>query len=213
MKIKKSNKKKHYIYSLWILSLILICISLISCRQEVTPKPNAFFRIDPDTSSYQSINSNLPVTFEIAASAYIVYDTNHVANEWVNIIYPHYRTTLYCSYHPVNKLQNIYQLLDENKTLVYRHSIKAEQITAQNYADSINDIYATLYQLQGNTATPIQFAITDSSKYLFRGALYFDFPIRNDSIAPVLDYLKSDIIHLIETFKIHNQNNASHRRN
>ena len=97
--------------------------------------------------------------------------------------------------------------------MVYQHSIKAEQITAQNYTDSINNLYATLYQLQGNTATPIQFTITDSSKYLFRGALYFDFPIRNDSIAPVLDYLKSDIIHLIETFKIHNQNNASHRRN
>ncbi|WP_270569463.1 hypothetical protein [Coprobacter secundus] len=204
MKIKKSNKKKHYIYSLWILSLILICITLISCRQEVTPKPNAFFRIDPDTSSYQSINSNLPVSFEIAASAYTVNDTNHILNKWVNIIYPYYHATLYCSYHLANKLQNIYQLLDENKSLVYQHSIKAEQITAQNYTDSINNIYATLYQFQGNTATPIQFTITDSSKYLFRGALYFDFPIRNDSIAPVLGYLKSDIIHLIETFKIHN---------
>ena len=100
-----------------------------------------------------------------------------------------------------------------NFKIFINYYIKAEQITAQNYTDSINNLYATLYQLQGNTATPIQFTITDSSKYLFRGALYFDFPIRNDSIAPVLDYLKSDIIHLIETFKIHNQNNASHRRN
>ena len=48
---------------------------------------------------------------------------------------------------------------------------------------------------------PLQFVVTDSTRYLLRGALYFDESGKSDSIAPVIDYLSDDIIHLIESIE------------
>ena len=61
--------------------------------------------------------------------------------------------------------------------------------------------YATLYNLSAESATPLQFVVTDSTRYLLRGALYFDESGKSDSIAPVIDYLSDDIIHLIESIE------------
>ena len=58
-----------------------------------------------------------------------------------------------------------------------------------------------LYKLEGNTASAIQFVLTDSTQYFFRGALYFNAAPNKDSIAPVLQFIEKDIIQLMETFK------------
>jgi gliding motility-associated lipoprotein GldD len=50
-------------------------------------------------------------------------------------------------------------------------------------------------------ASPFQFYLTDSTKNFVRGALYFNTVPNNDSLAPVIDFLKQDIIHMIETFR------------
>ena len=73
------------------------------------------------------------------------------------------------------------------------------KIQAQLYENAERHLYATLYSLTGNTATPLQFTVTDSISYLFRGALYFDTPVKRDSVAPVIEYVTQDIMHLIET--------------
>jgi gliding motility-associated lipoprotein GldD len=58
-----------------------------------------------------------------------------------------------------------------------------------------------LFDIRGvNVASMYQFYITDSSKHFIRGALYFDHAPNNDSLAPVIEFLKADIDHLIETF-------------
>ena len=49
--------------------------------------------------------------------------------------------------------------------------------------------------------------MTDSAAYLFRGALYFDTPVRGDSVAPVVGYIADDVAHMIETLQ-HTANNA-----
>ena len=72
-------------------------------------------------------------------------------------------------------------------------------ITAQGYADEAAGKYAVLYTLAGDAATPLQFVATDSATYLFRGALYFDTPVRADSVAPVVGYIADDMRHIIET--------------
>jgi len=46
----------------------------------------------------------------------------------------------------------------------------------------------------------LQFVITDSTKHFIRGALYFDNVPNKDSIAPVADYIRQDMMQLIESF-------------
>ena len=185
----------------WIVALLLGGLS--GCRPDVTPKPSSFFRIEPDTAPYVPVDGDpKPLFFELPASAVVEKDSTQREEAWFNVHFPSYRATLYCSYHRAHGEENLWQLLDESRDLVYRHVTKADEIVAQGYTDTESGLYATLYLLRGNSATPVQFTITDSSSYLFRGALYFDTPVRPDSVAPVVDYLTGDIIHLIETFQV-----------
>ena len=85
--------------------------------------------------------------------------------------------------------------------LVEELSIKADDITEQPYVDDSAKVYALLYELKGNTASAIQFVATDSVKHFFRGALYFNNTPNQDSVAPVREYIREDIIRLLESLR------------
>jgi gliding motility-associated lipoprotein GldD len=199
--VKKKNKQARtlYYYGFGIfLFMLLILLTVAGCRQDYSPKPDGYLRIDPHPKAYKLIDkTGFPLSFEISQSAQGIID-NSVASAWINIIYPRYKTTVYCTYIPIDK-KNKTRIFAESKELVYRHGIKAEKIQAQLYENAERHLYATLYSLTGNTATPLQFTVTDSISYLFRGALYFDTPVKRDSVAPVIEYVTQDIMHLIET--------------
>jgi gliding motility-associated lipoprotein GldD len=57
------------------------------------------------------------------------------------------------------------------------------------------------YELDGSTATNAQFFITDSTHHFLRGSLYSNAATDQDSIAPVLAFLKKDMLRLIETLE------------
>ena len=54
--------------------------------------------------------------------------------------------------------------------------------------------------LDGESASPLQFMLTDSVSRFFRGALYYDCVPNADSLAPVTRYLKQDVVELIQSF-------------
>ncbi len=56
-----------------------------------------------------------------------------------------------------------------------------------------------IYELKGNTATNLNFYISDSKKHFLRGALYFNAKTEIDSIQPVFDFIKADVIKMIES--------------
>ena len=143
------------------------------------------------------------ISFEIpdGTTATLDKDTALHKNDvkWLNIRYPRNRATIYCSYHILHK--NLESLLNESNELVYRQSSRPENIKAGNYEVPERKIYATLYNLSAESATPLQFLVTDSTRYFLRRALYFDESGKSDSIAPVIGYLSDDIIHLIESIE------------
>ena len=57
------------------------------------------------------------------------------------------------------------------------------------------------FNLGGNTATANQFFVTDSTKNFLRGALYFDATPNADSLGVVNEFLKKDLLHLINTLQ------------
>jgi gliding motility-associated lipoprotein GldD len=64
-----------------------------------------------------------------------------------------------------------------------------------------NNIHGMYFTLTGNTATANQFFLTDSIKHFLRGALYFNATPNEDSISLVNNFLREDILHLINTLK------------
>ena len=65
--------------------------------------------------------------------------------------------------------------------------------------DPEREVYGILYDVEGEVASQLQFFLTDSTDYFFRGALYFNCRPNPDSLAPVLNFIHSDVEKLIET--------------
>lgn len=177
------------------LALILICLILISCRENYTPKPRGFFKISfPEKQSQQFIN-NCPFTFKFPKYSSI---ESLEKSCFLNLNFPEYSSTLHISYFPIDN--NLIRHSEESRTLAYKHSIKANSISEQLFVDQKNKVYGIVYNYNGKTATALQFYLTDSINHFFRGALYFNTEI-NDSIIPISNYLQEDIKLLIESFR------------
>jgi len=57
-----------------------------------------------------------------------------------------------------------------------------------------------IYDLQGKTATPFNFYITDEKKHYLRGAFYFNQKTTRDSVMPIYDFINEDIMRSIQSF-------------
>lgn len=181
--------------------LLLFSISLlVSCGETYMPKPYGYFRVDLPEHSYRVIDTlNLPYHFELSKMARVVSRNQEGENFWIDIQYPQLNASVYCSYKPVKG--NLFELSEDSRKYVYKHSIKADGIGEKAFENTDNQVYGILYDLKGNTASSVQFVLTDSTKHFFRGALYFENVPNKDSIAPMSDYIREDMIRLIESFE------------
>lgn len=167
-----------------------------------TPKPKGYFRIDFPKKAYQTYNSNCPFTFEYPVYAKMVIDTDKNAQQcWNNLDFPQFNGQLHLTYHDVFSAKGYNKMTELARELAMKHTIKASAIDQKiiNYPDK--KVYGIYYAIEGNTASSVQFFLTDSAKHYFRGALYFNERPQYDSIQPVVKFIKKDIDRLIETFK------------
>ncbi len=184
-----------------LLSFLIVFACLpISCRDKAMPKPKGYFRIDFPQKNYEIWNQDYPFSFEYLKGAKVIKDKSRLAEQyWLNIEYPKYNAILHLSYKEVSK--NLEKYLEDSHKLVYKHAIKADAIDEKNYIDKENNIFGLVYRIQGNAASAIQFIATDSSKHFLRGSLYFNNHPNSDSLAPVIQYIDRDIVHLMESLK------------
>lgn len=171
-----------------------------SCSETYIPKPRAYFRINFPEKSYHEYNGDCGFRFSIPVYAEVVQDDGKNAEPcWLNVIYKPFNAQLHLSYKTLGDSNNFYILTEEARSLVYKHTIKAEEIS-ENVIVTDTNVYGMLYELKGNTASAIQFFLTDSVEHYLRGALYFNVKTNRDSLQPVIDFLKVDINELIKTF-------------
>lgn len=192
-------KNIHYIFI--SIYFFIIFLSLTSCRQDYSPKPRGYFRIDLPEKLYVRFDSTYPYTFEYPVYARVVPD-NRATSEpyWINIDFPRFQGRIYISYKPVKS--NLNEYLEDARTFVVKHIPKAEAIDDTLIYRPEDRVFGLLYYIQGSqAASPCQFFMTDSSAHFIRGALYFNVEPNNDSLAPVLTFIEQDIRHLVNTFR------------
>src|SRR5690606_14211077 len=98
---------------------------------------------------------------------------------------------------PISGTENFNELVEDARTFAFNHTVKATAIDQQRIRRPEADVYGLKYEIRGNTASNIQFVVTDSTDHYLRGALYFNERPQLDSIQPVLDFIKVDIDTLI----------------
>jgi gliding motility-associated lipoprotein GldD len=175
-----------------------IC-SAISCSQ-YTPKPRGYFRIEPPAPVYAAFApDSLPYIFNVSSLATVEIPPAGSPGGGINLSYPALEAKIYCSYLPVSP-STLGLIMDESYALISRQAKNARSITEQVYENPEGRVYASLYELDGSSASPVQFTLTDSVGNFFRGILMYDRIPNADSLAPVTQYLKADIMELIQSF-------------
>ena len=185
--------------SKWVLLIILIAC-FVSCEQAYSPKPRGYFRIDLPEKEYVAFDTAFPYSFEYPIYSNITGDPHSPAEKyWINLNFPDFRATVHISYKPVNN--NLVNYLEDAHTLVTKHISKADAISDSLIIDRNRKLFGLAYTLEGSgAASPYQFFLTDSSSNFVRGALYFNVVPNNDSLEPVIQFIKKDIVHLFATF-------------
>lgn len=174
---------------------------MASCTSDYMPKPRGYFRIDLPKKEYRDFDTTFPFSFEYPVYAKIVADNSKLAEPyWINVAYLPFNAQLHLSYKVINK--NLNKYLEDSRSLVNKHIPKANAISQREFINPETKVYGLVYDIKGiDAASVYQFYVTDSVANFVRGALYFDLVPNNDSLAPVIDFLKEDIQHLISTFR------------
>jgi gliding motility-associated lipoprotein GldD len=184
-------------------------IFFLSCSNEKdqdkyanAPRPKGFSRIDLPNVAYVILEKGHPFSFEVSKYAQVLKDSVSWAEpHWLYIYYPSWDAFIQLTYKPLNKNPKILSaLIQDAYTLASKHQGKASGI--QDYVMfTKSGRKAVLIELEGEVATSLQFYTTDSTKHFLRGAVYVKTATANDSLAPIIQFLKQDAIHLIQTLE------------
>lgn len=194
-----------------ILFMILCSFALTSCGDDeddmvYIPKPKGYPRISFPEKKYRMYDSVCPYRFEIPTYAKIIRDKHHGADLcWINVDYTKFNAQLHLSYKSVN--HNLDTLLEECRDFVVKHQVKSTGIDETVIIRDSSKVYGLVYDISGNTASNLQFYITDSTHHFMRGALYFNTVPNIDSTKIISDFLRQDVIQMLKTFEWKNTSN------
>ncbi|MET4081241.1 gliding motility-associated lipoprotein GldD [Pedobacter sp. UYP30] len=186
------------------LTIIVFTLLAAACQNSAnySPKPKGYFRINYPEKKYRAFVSNAPFTFNYPVYATMELDKKSGAKrDWYNLHFNPFNGFLHLTYYDVFGSKEYNEMVEDARKLAFKHTIKATAIDQKiiNYPDK--KVYGVYYAIDGNTASSVQFFLTDSVKHYFRGALYFNERPQYDSIEPVVKFIKTDIDTLISTFR------------
>lgn len=215
-RLLKHKLCRSYARSLLILgafaSIFTVCFLYYKLyhKADYLPKPYGYNYILLPTHTYQSLPDSFPYNFEFSKHAIVVPDTSPTTEPyWINIHYPTFKADIQITYKPVkNNTKLLKSYLRDAYRLTTKHQVRAYAIE-EDIVEMPQGITATVVTLSGQVPTQFQFYTTDSVNHFLRGALYFHTALENDSLAPIIDFIKEDIMHMLYTLEWRNVRNQS----
>jgi gliding motility-associated lipoprotein GldD len=185
-----------------LLFTLLILALICSCDQKYLPKPKGYNRIALPEPAYQFLPDSFPYQFEYSVHSKILRDSSWIAERyWIDLYYPYFNANVQITYKPVGGDKELLRgYLNDAFKLTSKHQIKAYAID-ESVVTTRNSKTAVIAELEGEVPTQFQFFITDSIDHFLRGALYFRMATKNDSLRPAINYIKEDIIHMLNTLE------------
>ena len=190
---------KQALNRVFLLFLLPFCFA---CDQEFTPKPKGYNRIDLLPPKYRPLTEKHPYFFEYSAYAKVLRDSSRLSEpDWINVYYPRHKANVQLTYKPLKGNEKaFYSLVEDARKLTSKHEIKAYAID-ESLIKTPNGKSAFVFELSGEVPSQFQFYVSDTTNHFLRGALYFRTATANDSLAPVIEYIKKDIIHMLNTLE------------
>jgi len=182
-----------------LFSLIVTSIFIGACNSDYQPKPLGYNRLILPPHEYLALPDTFPYTFEYSKHATLLRDTSRIReNFWIEIYYPQVKSNIHITYKAITSEKLLKEYMDDAYKLTSKHQIKAYAIN-EVVTRTPSGKTAVIAELEGEVPSQFQFTITDSSRNFIRGALYFNTKVANDSLAPAIEYMKKDLMQIINT--------------
>jgi gliding motility-associated lipoprotein GldD len=174
----------------------------MACEVDYYPKPTGYNRIDLPEHQYQALPDSFPFSFEHSVYAKILPDSSYIRERyWFALFYPEFVAEVHITYKSLNNNRDSLRAnIDDAYKLTTKHQIKASSIQ-ETILTTATGKKVSLAELEGDVPSQFQFYTTDSTTHFLRGALYFRTATENDSLRPVINYVKKDIIHSLNTLE------------
>ncbi|MBK9211653.1 MAG: hypothetical protein IPO14_01470 [Saprospiraceae bacterium] len=188
--------------------LFYCCLCLIaSCSDDYTPKPRIYPKINYPTNRDFVLSNpkDCPFTFYIPQYAHIEKEKYYFDEKpphpcWFNIQYPIFQATLHCSYYTINGLHDFEKLHEDAFRMSNHHQIRADYIEPIPFHNPKNNTSGYIFSIEGAVASPFQFYLSDSTKHFLKGSLYFNAHINIDSLLPIQEFVKADVLKTLNSF-------------
>jgi gliding motility-associated lipoprotein GldD len=191
--------KHHRCQTLIAIIVLPLIIITLSCRKAYSPKPRGYFRLDFPAKQYERFTS--PCHFSFDFPVYGSVDEVTLSNAepcWYDINFSQYQASIHLTYKPIKN--DLSGHIEDVRRIVYKHIIKADDIIELPISEKEHSTWGIIYDIKGNTASSVNFYITDSTSGFLSGSLYFNVAPNKDSLAPAIQFFREDIVHLISSF-------------
>lgn len=193
--------KKNKRLAFWIYVPFLLFI-LTYCTRGYVPKPAGYPRIIFPEHGYQTYNAKCNFSFRYPVYAKVVLDSSNTAEPcFLDMKFPQFNATIHLTYKPVSSFKSLYAMSEDARTFAYKHTVKAEDIIDSFFTRPKNHVSGIFYDIEGNTASSLQFYATDSANNYLRAALYFNTHPNKDSLAPVIHFIHADMDTMLRSLR------------
>ena len=182
--------------------LLLISMLVSACEAYVPyPRKYAYARIElPSDFGYKQFNETYcPFTFEYPDFGEVSRSMSDSC--WADISFPLFD----CKWHfsgrniPASGKTRS-EHFEEYRRLIYQHTRKATQIQPTPFEANAGD--GVKFEIYGNVGTPQQIFFYDKEEQdIMMMSFYFQTATKNDSLQPVIQFMKKELDHMLESFQ------------
>jgi gliding motility-associated lipoprotein GldD len=192
-----------------LVSFFIILVSAFGCSESdsFVAKPRMYPKVDFPVRNNTSLLSN-DCNFTFTHPDYLQYGKDSIRFQenfkypcWFDLNSSKLNTTLHFSFLEIKNYKDLDTHIKDAFKLADEHNIKALARKESIIDDKKNNVFGLMFEFDGDVAAPLQFFITDSSKYFLRASLYFNDKVNQDSTQIIYDYVKEDIDLIINTLQ------------
>ena len=179
--------------------VIIAALLLTACSEDTVPKPRGWFRIDLPEKGYTAWGNDS--TFHAEIPAYAIMREREAKGEarWLDLRFPKQRATVHMTWSPVSG--RMAELIEDAHVFKAQHESKAARIRSDRVLRDSARVFGTMFDVEGDVASPMVFYLTDSTDNFLYGSLYYDTRPNADSAAPVTERIRQDMRHFAATLR------------
>lgn len=182
--------------------LLLLTLLLPSCSEDAMPKPRGYPRLDQPASAFTPWSGHAPFTAEIPAYALALEKPGTTAASadtaaYLTLHFPRQRANVFLTCRRIKG--DMARLIEDAHAFKDKHEAMAARIRMERLERDSARVFGTLFDVEGNVASPMVFYLTDSTTRFLYGSLYFDARPNADSLEPVTKRIREDLRHFAGT--------------